>query len=112
MSLTKNGKRIGMAAHNERLEIAQYLRDCRATEIRRISDEIISTCRMIRDLLSQREYDAWWDGAPDDDLGFLAAAHAKLAELQERQLSAEFLECERIQNWLEDNWDTIPEMEL
>lgn len=39
-------------------------------------------CRQIATMLTQTEYAAWWKATPDDNAGFLAAARAKLAELE------------------------------
>lgn len=113
MGLTRNLNRIGMAAHNERREIADYIFSCQSAELKRKAEqkrEIIKTCAMIRDLVTQKDYDAWWESTPDDDEGFLAAAHAKLKELQDRKLDSLSLECQRISNWLTDHWDEIPEI--
>lgn len=41
---------------------------------------ITETCQQVRDLMTQEQYDAWWESAPEDH--FLEAAQTKLKELQ------------------------------
>jgi len=53
--------------------------------------EIQETALDVRDLMTQEEYDAWWETTPDDNKGFLVAAKAKLEELQAKQYNSFFV---------------------
>lgn len=60
MALTKNGRRVGMAAHNERIFNADYVEQIQHEEIRRKQDEFA-------DLMDQLKETSDWEIWYDDD---------------------------------------------
>jgi hypothetical protein len=94
---------------NSALTEAQDKEYERRMEVKRKCKEV---CQSIADLISPTEYAAWWETTPDDDDGFLNAAREKLTTLHRAEQETTAQECERINQWLTDNWDNIPEVEF
>lgn len=82
MGLTRNGLRIGMAAHTERIEMRDNLEYQIRMAAKKLATQTENVVQEIRDAMdTQEEYDAWWNSTPDDNQGFYNAACDKLLEL-------------------------------
>lgn len=85
MGLTTNGKRIGMAAHLERVDFRQSLEDDyqRQQQINReqVEKEIIEICEWIRPFFDKEMWDRFVDAGPDR--GFLQYVRAEWHRIAE-----------------------------
>jgi hypothetical protein len=82
MGLTSNGKRIGMAAHLERVDFRQSLEDDyqRRQHARCESDEI---CQAIYPFFDDDMWQEFVDAGPDDNRGFLEYVRAEWYRIAE-----------------------------
>lgn len=64
--------------------IYRYVQDVNAANRKAA---VIAVCQDIRDMMTQEQYDAWWEAAPDEN--FLQHAQAKLADLQAEPVAPE-----------------------
>lgn len=82
MALTRNGRRIGMAAHTERIEQRDNIEWQIRVASKKLRAQTANVVQEVRDRMdTQAEYDAWWASTPDDDHNFFDAACDKLLEL-------------------------------
>ena len=82
MALTRNGLRIGMAAHTERIEQRDNIEWQIRMATKKLRAQTADVVQELRDRMdTQAEYDAWWVSTPDDDHNFYNAACDKLLEL-------------------------------
>lgn len=82
MGLTRNGLRIGMAAHTQKREEREWLEQMIEKERKRKQAQLMDICQEVRDCMTQAEYDAWWASTPDGENEFYEAAEAKLLEIK------------------------------
>lgn len=80
MSRTLSGNLTGMAAVTAAREFREDLQIEAARERARRANPCFQVCQDIRDMMTQEQYDAWHEAAPE--VGFYEHAQAKLAELQ------------------------------
>lgn len=101
MSLTINGNRTGRAGAEEAREFREELwaqaQAARREQARKEHAEVMRKAQVVRDAMSQEEYDAWLNSTPDDNSGFDLALDAKYNEVLKAQAEAE---SERISEWL------------
>jgi hypothetical protein len=98
-----------------RLQKLKDERDAMDREAAERSNLIRETCQQIRDRMTQADYDAWWEAAPDD--GFLDAAKRKLADLELAEVmddpsASAIQQSDAIDRWMKVCWDSIPEVEF
>lgn len=79
-SLKRATPRMKYVHMNHVMAFKEHLADHQAEErARKYQDEGMKICQDLRDLMTQAEYDAWWETAPEN--GFFEAAHARLLQL-------------------------------
>lgn len=87
MALTRNFKRIGMAAHNERRDQREQIELQQARAEKKYAVMRMDVFHAVRDTFEkQSEYDAWWEAAPED--GFFEHAEAYLLEAMAQDRSS------------------------
>lgn len=80
MSRTASGSLTGRAAVTHLTEQRADLFEQAVKAQARRGNLALAICQDIRDMMTQEQYDAWHEAAPE--IGFLEHAQAKLAELQ------------------------------
>lgn len=111
ISILKHATPLMKYVHmNTVVNFKDQLKEHQAQQIREKRREIIDVCQKIADILSPAEYAEWWESTPEGDDEFLSCARAKLSELYARDRETTAQECERISQWLSDNWELIPEI--
>ena len=113
---------------NHMMEFKDQLKEHQDKEAKRKYSKTLENlivCQKIADMTTASEYSEWWNSTPDDNDGFLNAAREKLQELEDQQpmtylnvtisipeMESDAAESDRIDRWLSDNWESVPEIEF
>jgi hypothetical protein len=120
MSRTLNGNLTGQAAATERGELVEFL--IAESERARLDALLEAERDLMEKCIDIEGAPAFWEWYNNDetiprhgstkDRIELVRAHLDALPSPAAQLEAAFADCDRIQKWIADNWDAIPEIEV